>query len=94
MEATEAIGVAKEYVRTIFADEGAFNIGLEEIEHEDDSWFVTVGFSRRWDRAPKSPFSITIEGQDDRATSRTYKIVEVQDETGQVLGVKNRPGLT
>lgn len=93
MEATEAIGVAKDYVRAIFSDEGAFNVGLEEIEHEDHSWFVTIGFSRRWDRAPRSPFAVTLEGQDDRATSRTYKIVEVDDSNGQVVGVKNRPGL-
>ena len=94
MQPREAISIAKDYIKLIYEDEGAFNIGLEEIEFDDHVWNVTVGFSRRWDRAPKSPFVVAVlEGQDDRATARTYKIVEVSDSNGEVLAVRNRPGL-
>ncbi|HVJ56220.1 MAG TPA: hypothetical protein VM574_00140 [Terrimicrobiaceae bacterium] len=93
MEVTDAIKIAKDYIALIYKDEGAFNIGLEEVELDEKQWRVTVGFSRRWDRPPRSPFGIAIEGEDHRATARTYKVVEIDNETGEVLGVSNRQGL-
>lgn len=95
MQVTDAIKAAKEYIELIYADEGVFNVGLEEIELDDDeTWTVTIGFSRRWDRAPRNPFSSNIgERPDDRATSRTYKIVEISDSTGEITAVRNRVGL-
>jgi hypothetical protein len=93
MEVTEAIKIAKDYIALIYGDEGAFNIGLEEVELDGEQWRVTVGFSRRWDRPPQSPFGIKLEGPDHRATARTYKVVEIDNETEEVLGVTNRQGL-
>lgn len=97
IEVKEAIKIAKDYVAEVFADEGVFNIGLEEIEHEGDVWEVTVGFSRRWDKPPRNPFS-GIAGytqeNDDRALRRTYKVVEVAADSGVVLQLRNRVGLT
>lgn len=94
MEVKEAITIAKNYIADIYQDEGAFNIGLEEVEFRDGIWEVTVGFSRRWDRPPSNPFAIASgQPQDTRAVGRTYKIVEVHDDSQEVLGVRNRPGI-
>jgi hypothetical protein len=97
IEVKDAIKIAKDYVAEVFADEGVFNIGLEEIEHGGDVWEVTVGFSRKWDKPPRSPFAgitgLTAD-DDDRAIARTYKVVEVAADSGIVIQLRNRVGLT
>ncbi|WP_082430926.1 hypothetical protein [Novosphingobium sp. KN65.2] len=95
MDVKEAISIAKSYIADVFADEGVFNIGLEEVEFNGPKWEVTIGFSRKWDKPPRNPFSslASVEQPDLRAINRTYKIVEVDDETKEVLGVRNRVGL-
>jgi hypothetical protein len=89
MNAKEAIQRAKTYVADIFGDEGVINIGLEELSFDDSSqkWDVTVGFSRQWDSL-NSPFASALSTPPKY--SRTYKIVEVSNTDGAVLGVKNR----
>src|SRR4051812_34414739 len=79
------INIAKAYIGEVFGDEGAFNVGLEEVTFDGDTnlWEVTVGFSRPWDSQggnallPQSP-------------KRTYKVVDI-DGTGKVIAVRNRP---
>lgn len=94
MDVKEAIMAAKKYIAEIYEDEGIFNVGLEEVEFNADKWEVTIGFSRKWDRAPRNPFSTALPGQEQpRAVSRTYKIVDVNDSDGRVLAVHNRAGL-
>lgn len=94
MNVKEAIAAARTYIADIYSDEGVFNIGLEEVEFGSKSWDVTIGFSRRWDRPKSSPFLIAVgQEPDTTALSRTYKVVEIDDETGKVLGVRNRVGL-
>lgn len=95
MEVKQAIQTAKSYVSDIFCDEGAFNIGLEEVEFSGSRWEVTIGFSRQWDKPPRNPFSAmtSLEQPDLRAVNRTYKVVEIDDESGEVIGVRNRVGL-
>jgi hypothetical protein len=83
----------KSYIAEIFNDEGVFNIGLEEVEFRDGVWEVTVGFSRKWDRPPSNPFNQITSQPDSRALSRTYKVVEVNDDDRTVLGVRNRTSL-
>ncbi|MES2156974.1 MAG: hypothetical protein V4512_04165 [Pseudomonadota bacterium] len=96
MEVKRAILIAKNYITDVFGDEGVFNVGLEEVEYVGSKWEVTIGFSRKWDKPPRNPFSSIAVGEqpDLRAVNRTYKIVEVDDETEEVLGVRNRIGLT
>ena len=94
MEAKDAISIAKDYIADIYNDEGVFNIGLEEIEYNDGTWEVTIGFSRKWDRPPTNIFSNPGIGHvDHRALARTYKIVEVNEYDKTVRGVRNRTGL-
>jgi hypothetical protein len=95
MEVKKAVSIARDYISEIFSDEGVFNIGLEEVEYLGTKWEVTIGFSRKWDRPPRNPFDSPALGTqpDYRGINRTYKIVELDDETEAVLGVRNRPGL-
>lgn len=97
MEVKKAISIAKDYIADVFADEGVFNVGLEEVEFSGSRWEVTIGFSRKWDKPPRSPFSVAALGEtppDLRGINRTYKTVEIHDDTEQVLGVRNRVALT
>lgn len=91
MDAKEAIKAAKAYVQDIFKDEGVINIGLEEISFDEHTkaWDVTIGFSRRWDNQ-NSTFTSSA-GLAPPNYRRTYKIVEVSNENGEVLAVRNRP---
>ena len=82
MDVKEAAQVAKTYVRDLFMDEGISDVGLEEIECDGGYWRITIGFSRPWDHNIGS----VLGGKKYRA----YKIVEITDETGNVLSVKDR----
>ncbi len=81
MDVKEAVGLAKNYVRDLFADELPQNIGLEEVEYDDrlEVWHITVGFSRPWERE---------FGAIAFPPNRSYKVVSIT-EAGQVKSVKN-----
>lgn len=94
MDVKEAIKLAKDYIAEIYIDEGVLNIGLEEIEFRAPIWEVTIGFSRRWDIMSPSPFAAALGQADNQQPwRRTYKVVEIDDETKRILGVRNRLGL-
>jgi hypothetical protein len=77
----------KQYVSELFADEKLSNLGLEEVEFDEAAgeWRVTLGFSRPWD---------TVGGLASFAQPlnprRSYKIIRISQDTGNVLSVKNR----
>lgn len=85
MDVQSAIAKAKAYVTDIFGPEGAFNVGLEEVQFDGkaNAWDVTIGFSRPWDQARAS----ALIPATDR---RTYKVVEIDDDDGRVIAVRNR----
>ena len=87
MDAKQAISLAKAYIAEIFGEEGAFNIGLEEVKFDDEqgTWDVTIGFSRSWDQPA---FRNALAPQ---TASRTYKVVEIDDVHEVVRSVTNRP---
>jgi len=86
MEVKQAVTLAKQHIAELFADEGAKNLGLEEVEFDESAgvWRVTIGFSRPWDEPRNVLASLAGEG----LAKRTYKIVNVLDSDGQVLSVK------
>ena len=89
MDVKEVVKLSKQYVSDLFRDENLTNLGLEEIEYDDagEIWYVTLGFSRPWDRditglgaltgAMKQPF-------------RAYRVVKIRNTDGEVLSVKLR----
>lgn len=88
MDVKEAVVHAKRYIIDLFADENLSNVGLEEVELDDQAkeWVVTIGFSRPWDE-PKNTFAAIAAAT---STKRSYKIVRISDVTEEVLSVKNR----
>lgn len=91
MNAKEAVKIAIEHVRDLFESEKISNLGLEEVEYEENerSWVVTVGFSRPWD-FPTGPLAAAISNhlKPDR---RDYKTVRIRESDSKVISVKNRP---
>jgi hypothetical protein len=89
-----AVRAALEYVRDAFEEESLSNLGLEEVERRDKTWYVTVGFSRPWDYPKPSPLwdynPLAQLRQADERPRRDYKVVHVSAESGQVEAVKNR----
>ena len=85
MEVKQAVGVAKSYVADLFRDEGITEVGLEEIEFDDDKelWQITIGFTRLWNRRLGSVLGGGVN-------LRTYKRILVRDCDHKVLSVKNR----
>ena len=87
LEVRAAVDIAKREVRGLFDVEGIENVGLEEVVHDPDAgrWRVTIGFKRPWAfRPPRhSPY-------DTSEHPRTYKLVTIDDESRQVIGLAER----
>lgn len=92
MDVKVAVRVAKEYISTIYSDEGIENIGLEEVKFDDsrNQWNVTIGFSRPWDRVGNFATSLgrAIGPADWRR--RSFKVVEIDDKSARVVAVTHR----
>ena len=80
MEVKEAVARARAYLSDLYAEEGIENLGLEEVEFDADknTWRITLGFIRSWDKRALIP------------ASRSFKVVEIADANGHVLGVRHR----
>ena len=89
MDAKQAIAMAKQYVGTLFADDGARNIGLEELRFDGDRahWLVTIGFTRAWD-GPQGLARWSMEGT---PLPRTFKTVEIDDANERVVNLSHWP---
>ena len=94
MNVQEAVRLAKDYVKDIFVEEKITNVGLEEIEFNEDQdcWEITIGFSRPWDYPARSLF----ENLHDplfktprRPKTRSFKVVNIDASNAKVLSVKN-----
>ena len=87
MNVQEAVKRAKEYVTTLLAEEGLMNLGLEEIEYDEQAglWRVTLGFSRPWNTVRNALTAISGE----IAPRRAYRVVSLR-ENGEVVSVKRR----
>ena len=86
MDVKEAVQTAKNYIAELFTDETIANIGLEEVEFNDTSnnWEVTIGFSRPWQT------NLLTVALSNRHQTRSYKLVYINDDSGQVLSLKDR----
>ena len=87
MNVKDAVHKAIEYIADIFESEHLENIGLEEVylNENDNIWEVTVGFSRSWDH-PRN----ALLGVQSLNPKRQYKIVKIDNESGEVKSIKIR----
>jgi hypothetical protein len=91
MEVKEAVRIAKDYVKDVFADEEVTNLGLDETEHDSGTgqWHITVGFSRPWN-TPRTRAQEVLEKLGSVSSlRRSYKVVVISDN-GEVIAMKNR----
>jgi hypothetical protein len=91
MEVKEAVRIAKDYVKDVFADEEVTNLGLDETEHDSATgqWHITVGFSRPWN-TPRTRAQEVLEKLGSVSSlRRSYKVVVISDN-GEVIAMKNR----
>ena len=88
MNVKEAVKAAKEHVKSMFDEEGLSNLGLEEVEFRDveDAWYITVAFSRPWDKM-SDVLAMVNKGP---SANRIYKVVKVNNLDGGLISVKNR----
>ena len=85
IEAKEAVRVAMESMRELFEESDIPHLALEEVERSPDgeSWQVTVSYAR--------PFAkTTIESMTGQQGKTTYKVLEIEAESGVVRSMKNR----
>jgi hypothetical protein len=94
MDVKQVVDLAKNYVKDLFASEGIFDLGLEEVELDENvsCWNVTIGFSRPWDKPVFGTIGEKLAALAERTTSpkRSYKVVRIDDVSGRVLALKNR----
>jgi hypothetical protein len=90
MDVKEAVAAAKKYVGELFSQEGITNLGLEEVEFDEQAgeWRVTVGFSRPWDSV--TGWAAAFAPQQQVNPRRSYKVVRISDATGAAISVRNR----
>ena len=82
----EAIERAKEWLLSTMSGENISNLGLEEVEHCPGYWNITLGFSRPWDEARTA--MTVLSGA--VVMRRTYKIVTIDETTGEIVSMKSR----
>ena len=89
MNVKEVVTHAKQHVLDLFAEEKLTNVGLEEVELDEQAneWIVTIGFSRPWDEPRNTLAALAAPSVYAR---RAYKVVRVANANGAILSVKNR----
>ena len=88
MDVKEAVRTAKSYVADLFEGEDIMDVGLEEVKFDEhqNSWVVTVGFSRYWGISMNS-VAARIR---DEYRGRSYKVIQIADADGRVLSLSDR----
>ncbi|HEY0782140.1 MAG TPA: hypothetical protein VGE98_06795 [Thermoanaerobaculia bacterium] len=85
--------LALQFVSELFGQEKITNLGLEEVVSDEDTWRVTVGFSRPWDYPPGSLSwleAIDAINGPTATPEREYKVVKVDASTGEIKGLEIR----
>jgi hypothetical protein len=88
MDVKTAVGTAKQWLANVLTDEGISNVGLEEVEFDEQHgvWLITLGFSRPWN-AVQNAFT-AISGEP--AARRAYRVIAVKEPDGEVVSMKRR----
>ncbi|MEM9555105.1 MAG: hypothetical protein AAGC60_12680 [Acidobacteriota bacterium] len=97
LDVKDAVRTALDYVQELFESEEILYLGLEEVERDNGTWLVTVGFSRPWDfpKPDSSDFGATsfysgLQAPRDLRPKRDYKVLRIDGMSGNVESVKNR----
>lgn len=85
MDVRQAVKSAKDWVLDVMKDEEPINLGLEEVEFDDQNqvWKITLGFSRPWNSAKNALSNLT----GGPTQKRAYRTILVDDRNGLVKGM-------
>lgn len=90
MDRLEAVQAAKQYITDLYSGEGISKTRLEELnfDHENLVWLITVGFAypNTSSQALRQIPALASAVYGDRQ----YKLVRVNDESGEVVGMTDR----
>lgn len=80
VDAKQVVAKAMEYVKAVYDASQVADLMLEEMERSEDGkhWLVTLGFTPRE------------SGAAGLALERTFKVLKIVAETGEVLSMKIR----
>lgn len=89
LEQPDVVAKAKSYVRTLYGDEPLADIGLEEIEFDSTAgiWRVTLAVARH---SAQNDLIARLGGM----LRRSLKVVQIADEDGRPLSMKDRESLS
>ena len=100
MDVKESARTAKRYIAEVFSDEAISDVRLEEVEMDDPPgvWRITVSFLRPAEAPERSGGSAASALQAAALgisgvlppLRRAYKIVEIDDDSGQLRAVRHR----
>ena len=90
MDAKEVIQAAKWAILDVMEGESVTDLGLEEISFSESRnvWSVTLGLRRPWDHRANAGIVNALQIQ---GPPRSYKVVEISDEDGRMIAIRNRP---
>jgi hypothetical protein len=90
VNAKEAINAAKAAILDVMEGENVSDLGLEEISYNESRqiWSVTIGLRRPWDHRAAAGIVNALQLQ--AGPPRTYKVVEIADEDGRMIAIRNR----
>lgn len=93
MDVKEAVRAAKTWILDVMEDEHPSNLGLEEVEYNDEKrvWKITLGFSRPWN-SPRSPPNnlLAIAATEIPLHKRAYRTIVVDDRNGEVKAMQRK----
>ncbi len=80
VDGKQVVAKSMEYVKAVYESSQVSDLMLEEVERSEDGkhWFVTLGFTPRE------------TGAAGAAHERTFKVLKIVAETGEVLSMKIR----
>lgn len=92
MDVRAAARTSKAYIVEVFADEDIDEVGLEEVDFDDQSnlWKITVSFLRPRGEMDRFQAAATGYPAGTPTMRRSFKIVNIDDGSGSVLSVKHR----
>jgi hypothetical protein len=86
----EAVQTAKHYITDLYSGEGITKPRLEELNYDrlNRCWLITIGFAYR--EGDEGATELTPNLARAVYGDRVYKLVRVNDGSGQVIGMTDR----
>lgn len=91
VDVKRAVRAAIHYVADLYEDKNIYDVLLEEVKHEDGYWYITVGFTRPIYLRGLDALHSFVNPLSPADGTREYKIVQVDERTGEPVSMMIRP---